>query len=366
MSMSRRSFLAATCVLAGRAMGAAVFQDAWDGVGRVVAVGDVHGDKDALVAVLRMAGMIDEQERWTGEESHLVQTGDIPGRGPQTRQAFDLLMKLETEAAAAGGKVHAIIGNHEAGVIYGDLRNILPEEFQEFREPDSEKRLDKAFENEIAALRREGRLPSKQSEMDYLKNTWFERHPPGFVEHRQAFSPGGAYGSWIRRNNAVIRINDTMFLHGGISPKYARRTRSELNAAIRRELADPARLLPGTATDTQGPLWYRGMAEGEPSEIESHLRETLRFHGVRRMVIGHTVTRKAILPRFEGRVVNIDLGLSRFYGRPPACLVIETGSVHVLHNGTKISLPGSGKDELEGYLKTVEAAERQPSSVGRS
>ena len=362
MRMSRRGFLAATCVLAARATGAAEVQDTWESVGRVVAVGDVHGDKDAFVAVLKMAGMIDSQERWIGEQAHLVQIGDVPARGPQTRQAFDLLMKLETQAAVAGGKVHAIIGNHDAGVIHGDLRNILPEEFKEFREPDSEKRLDKSFENELEERRRAGRLPSKQSDLDALKNAWFERHPPGFVEHREAFSPSGPYGSWIRRNNAVVRINDALFLHGGISPKYARRTRRELNDTVRRELADPERLLPGLATDTQGPLWYRGLAEGEPSELESHLRGVLRFHGVRRIVIGHTVTRTAILPRFEGRVVNIDLGLSRFYGRPPACFVMEATSVYVIHRGTKISLPGSGKDELADYLKAVQAAEQQPSS----
>src|SRR5262245_61495778 len=109
MSMSRRGFLAATCVLAARAAGATEVQDAWEGVARVVAVGDVHGDKDALVAVLKMVGIIDAQERWAGERAHLVQIGDVPARGPQTRQAFDLLMKLEVEAAAAGGKVHAII-----------------------------------------------------------------------------------------------------------------------------------------------------------------------------------------------------------------------------------------------------------------
>jgi metallophosphoesterase superfamily enzyme len=130
--MSRRGFLAATCALAARAAGAAEVQDTWEGVGRVVAIGDVHGDKDAFVAVLKMAGMIDAQERWIGEQAHLVQVGDVPARGPQTRQAFDLLMKLEAQAAAAGGKVHAIIGNHDAGVIYGDLRHITPEEFREF------------------------------------------------------------------------------------------------------------------------------------------------------------------------------------------------------------------------------------------
>jgi hypothetical protein len=364
MGMSRRSFLAATCALAARAAAdPPAPQDGWEGVGRVVAVGDVHGDKDALAAVLKMAGMIDAQERWTGGQAHLVQIGDVPARGPQTRQAFDLLMKLETQAAAAGGKVHAIIGNHDAGVIHGDLRNILPEEFSEFRESGSDKRLADAFEEEMAALRRAGRLPSKPSEIDYLKSSWFERHPPGFVEHREAFSPSGPYGSWIRRNNAVIRINDVMFVHGGISPRYARKTRREMNAAIRRELADPERLLPGTTTDTQGPLWYRGLAEGDPGPIESHLQEVLRFHGVRRIVIGHTVTRTAILPRFESRVVNIDLGLSRFYGRPPAFLLIEKDSTHVIHRGTKIPLPESGRGPLVEYLKAIEAADEQPSPV---
>jgi hypothetical protein len=171
-----------------------------------------------------------------------------------------------------------------------------------------------------------------------------------------------AYHAQMEPLNAVVRINDTLFLHGGISPKHARRPRREFNATVRRELADPERLLPGLATDTQGPLWYRGLAEGEPSELESHLRGVLRFHGVRRIVIGHTVTRTAILPRFESRVVNIDLGLSRFYGRPPACLVMEAASVYVIHRGTKISLPGAGKDELADYLKAVQAAEQQPSS----
>jgi Calcineurin-like phosphoesterase len=364
MGMSRRSFLAATCALAtGAVASAAEIQDEWERVARIVAIGDVHGDKDALVAVLKMAGMIDAENRWTGGQAHLVQIGDVPARWPQTRQAFDLLMKLETQAAAAGGKVHAIIGNHDAGVIHGDLRNILPEEFGEFRESGSEKRLANAFEEEMAARRRAGRLPSKPSEIDYLKSSWFERHPPGFVEHREAFSPSGPYGSWIRRNNAVIRINDVMFLHGGISPRYARKTRREMNAAIRRELADPERLLPGTTTDTQGPLWYRGLAEGDPGPIESHLQEVLRFHGVRRIVIGHTVTRTAILPRFESRVVNIDLGLSRFYGRPPAFLLIEKDSTHVIHRGTKIPLPESGRNPLVEYLSAVEAADPQPSPV---
>ena len=362
MTIDRRSFLAASLALAADTDAT---QDDWQGVERVVAVGDVHGDKDALAAVLRMAGVIDEKEDWIGGSAHLVQIGDVPARGPQTRKAFDLLMRLEQQAAGAGGKVHALIGNHDAGVIYGDLRNTLREEYGEFQEPRSQERLETAFAEEVAERRRAGRLTSDPGELDRLKAVWLESHPPGFVEHREAFSPSGHYGSWIRRNNSVIRINDTLFVHGGISPKYAKRTRRELNSTIRRELADPARLLPGTASETQGPLWYRGLAEEEQSPPQIHLQGVLRFHGVRRIVIGHTVTRTAILPRFGSRVVNIDLGLSRFFGRPPACLVLETASQHVLHRGAKIPMPGARKSDLVAYLKAVEAADEQPSPVGR-
>ena len=69
--------------------------DTWSGVERVVAVGDVHGDVDALMAVLKMAGLVDARGHWSGGKTHLVQTGDIPDRGDQTRQAYELLMRLE-------------------------------------------------------------------------------------------------------------------------------------------------------------------------------------------------------------------------------------------------------------------------------
>src|SRR6185295_5418060 len=92
--------------------------DVWTGIDRVVAVGDVHGDHDQLVAVLRSAGLLDAQLKWSGGKAHLVQTGDILDRGPDSRKAMDLLMRLEVEARAAGGEVHCLIGNHEAMNCY--------------------------------------------------------------------------------------------------------------------------------------------------------------------------------------------------------------------------------------------------------
>ena len=77
---NRRTFLAAFAgALFLRVQPA---QDDWQGIARVVAIGDVHGDKDALAAVLRMAGVMDANERWIGGTTHVVQVGDVPSRGP--------------------------------------------------------------------------------------------------------------------------------------------------------------------------------------------------------------------------------------------------------------------------------------------
>jgi len=361
MKITRRSLLAGSLGILARAQETA--KDDWQGVARVVAVGDVHGDRDALVAVLQMAGILDGARHWAGGKSHLVQIGDIPARGPQTREAYDLLMGLEGEALQSGGMVHPLIGNHDAAIMYGDLRNVLPEEYEEFREAESEARLQKAFNDEVAAARKSGQYPTRAEEIEYFRNSWFERHPPGFVEHRAAFGPTGQYGSWIRKHNAVIRINDALFVHGGISPKYVATARGTINGTIQRELLNPSKLPPGMSTETAGPLWYRGLAEDEERSLETHLRAVLRFHGVSRVVIGHTVTRTAILPRFGGRVVNIDLGLSRFYGRPPACLVLEGSSAYVLHRGAKVPLPGAKPGEFEAYCRAIIAADDKPSPV---
>jgi len=58
---------------------------------RTVAVGDVHGGYDQLVAILRAAGIIDAENRWSAGRTVFVQTGDVVDRGPDSRRALDLL-----------------------------------------------------------------------------------------------------------------------------------------------------------------------------------------------------------------------------------------------------------------------------------
>ncbi len=99
-------------------------QYAWDNVERVVAIGDVHGAYPAMVSLLKAAGLVDESLRWQGGQTHLVSLGDLLDRGPESARAMDLLMGLQPQAEAAGGRVHVVLGNHEIMNLSGDLRDV--------------------------------------------------------------------------------------------------------------------------------------------------------------------------------------------------------------------------------------------------
>lgn len=329
-------------------------QDAPRPVSRIVAIGDVHGDFAQLVAVLRAAGLVDRRHRWQGGRARLVQTGDLLDRGPDSRKVMDLLMDLEGQARRAGGAVHVLLGNHEVMNLIGDLRYVSAAEYEAFRGPDSAALRDRAF-----ALLAD---PTRREDAAY-RQQWDAEHPLGWVEHRVAFGPKGKYGRWLRTRDVIARIGDSAFLHGGISPKYAALAAEEINARVWREMADERALAVGMAVDEDGPIWYRGLARDAEAALAAHVDAVLASLGVRRIVIGHTVTAGAVLPRFGGKVILIDVGLSAVYGGPPAALLIEDGRPYALHRGRKLALPVDGN--LLPYLEAAAALDPPPSPLAR-
>jgi len=333
----------------------ALGQNVFSGVERIVAVGDVHGDYEQFVTVLRQAGVIDGRARWTGGRTHLVQTGDVLDRGPDSRKVMELLIALAPPALKAGGRVHALVGNHEAMNVLGDLRYVHPGEYDAFRGPNSRQLQERAWTLLSDSTRRKD--PAYRTQ-------WFADHPPGWVEHRLAFEGNGRYASWIRGNDAVVKIDDYLFLHGGIGPAYVDSSIAALNAGVRRALGGVAAPPAGNiAEDPEGPLWYRGLATGDEAELSAYVDSVLKNFGVAHVVMGHTVTIGTIYPRFGGRVIMIDVGLSAVYGGPPACLVIEGGKAYALHRGERLELPLGG--DVLPYLERAAALD-PPSSRLRS
>jgi hypothetical protein len=188
---------------------------------RVVAVGDVHGDYDAFVAILQKAGLIDEKLHWVGKNTTLVQTGDYLDRGSKCREVMDLLMALEVEAPLKGGRVITLMGNHEAMNIMGDLR-YADAMYPEFVDKSSARRRQAAFDDFLDWQGSHAGLGGMATQAGHASTAteavWFAKHPLGYVEQREAMSPTGNYGRWLRERPAVVQIGTTLFVHGGISP----------------------------------------------------------------------------------------------------------------------------------------------------
>ena len=322
---------------------------------RVVAIGDVHGSLDGLLAVLRAAGLVSADGRWSGGTATLVQTGDVTDRGAGVRGAFDLIRRLAKEADAAGGRVVPVLGNHEAMNLLGELRDVTPEICATFARSDSDKIRDDAWRDyeklvQRRARDREGEQPPGLSR---TKEGFLGAYPRGCLEYRLALGPDGDYGKWLRTLPIAARVERSVFMHAGAPPDTVESI-DVLNKQARDEIARADRVLrrlsdaglaerwfriedtvnviaaeirwvnglvarakeTGEAPDLrgidpmllqeaaallgigewsllkpEGPLWYRGYALAEEPTLDAPFTALLERWDADRLVVGHTVNR---------------------------------------------------------------------------
>jgi len=375
------------------------------GADRIVAVGDIHGDYDNLVAILQAAGLVDSKAKWNGGRATLVITGDFFDRGPDVRPVLDLLMKLEKEAARRRGRVVVLLGNHEAINLAYDLPYVSNQSLAAFADRRSQSRREKAWREYVEIHERLAERYGEGALKVLAESEWMKERPAGYLEYQEAISARGKYGRWLRSKSAIAQIGDTVFVHGGLTPEAAESGIELLNSRIRAEiegvdrvrsyLADEGLILPffsqkevhavvdeeaklldqasedlrlvvtaykaiyrWTLYDTLGPLWFRGYGEWSDQEGEEKIEAVLQHLGARRIVVGHTFPPDPsnILPRFGGRVFLIDTGMLRGYvenGRPSA-LEIRGDEVTAIYENGRVALDSAG------VSSTIQSRSRRP------
>lgn len=324
---------------------------------RIIAVGDIHGDFDQFIKLIQHLGLVDKKLRWVGGDTHLVQLGDIPDRGPDSRKAMDLLIKLQKSAAKAGGQVTVLIGNHEAMMMTNDLRYVHPGEYAAFKDRNSKARQDAYFQQTIAYIK--ANTPEEEwpdFNKDYRKE-WELEFPLGYVEHRIAWAPTGEYGKWVLSRPAVVKIGDTLFAHGGLSPQYSVMSLSDINTRVRTVLANgPVIPENSIVEDPNGPLWDRGwVSRDQTPENQAVLNSVLQAYDAKRLVIAHTPVASAIIPRFGGRVLLADVGLASHYGSGFAAVEIIGDEVKAILSKGELALPNGDYDSLQQADQQIEA-----------
>jgi len=366
----------------------------------VVAVGDVHGDYEALVAILQATEILDDQLAWSGGESILVQTGDLLDRGARVREVMDLIIRLEDEAPRHGGRVVQLLGNHEIMNLLRLTRDVNAEVYQGWVTDKSEKLRRTTYRSVVHHNRTRAReLGFDWREPAGFKDNWFAQHPPGYLEYVADMGPEGTYGTWLREKEAVALVEGSIFMHAGIPPAMSGLTLAEINQRVRADLdaadewhallveyavgqehytaaemisaarsyirsekkygalsgkrkATPQKrtLLTeleqfisfgyGTLLGEDGPMWFRGLATWTEEEGTPYLREILAHHGAERFICGHTPQKSGIRTRFDKQVFLIDTGMlsSHYKGGQASALVLRDGSCRAVYLDTSSSI----------------------------
>ncbi|UCF67928.1 MAG: metallophosphoesterase [Acidobacteriota bacterium] len=375
---------------------------------RVVAVGDLHGGYDAFVSILLSSGLIDANKRWIDDEACLVQLGDVVDRGDRWPEIMALIDEL---ARQAPGRFHALLGNHEAMNLLGDWRYVTQCDIERFSEEDESKERRRAY-------REFERLPiGRDLDEEACRRAFDERFPPGWFARRAAFVPKGRYGAWILERPLAVRLQRTLFVHGGLTPADARLGPEELERRTKQELLEilelkqeliergwlssllpfdaifpilsslldtlqqntsigrnyrvgPAwrllELADALAIRVDGPLWHRDFANGVEAEVEPALDEVLWLWDVDRIVVAHTPQLGGrIGARFGGRAYLIDTGIGPHYGGHASALELRDGGVRALYPGGAEVLVRS-EPAIERLLREGRVVASEPLVESRS
>ncbi|MFS8007966.1 putative protein-tyrosine-phosphatase [Helianthus anomalus] len=100
---------------------------------RLIVVGDLHGDLSKTQQALRLTGLIDAGDRWSGGAATLVQVGDVLDRGGEELKIVYFLEKLKRQAVKDGGNVITMNENHEILNVDRNFYSTDPYWLEEFR-----------------------------------------------------------------------------------------------------------------------------------------------------------------------------------------------------------------------------------------
>lgn len=270
---------------------------------KILAIGDLHGDYKATIAVLKKGKIINKKKNWIAGKTHVVQLGDILDRKPRSinnsdedseLKIFNLFMKLQKQAFKAGGAFHCIMGNHELMNIMGEFSYVSPMGMKHFDNPNNRKNF---------------------------------------------FKPGSKIAKkFANRWNVIIKIGKYIFVHGGLNKEISQNYKipfinkimsSYLNGNIKLEKSNKFNKL---FLDHDSLMWNREFS-GNLVNCEK-LQKILNYKKAKSIIVGHTPQKEGINDKC-GLIWRIDTGMSRAFGH------FNNDKLQILkiiNNGKKINI----------------------------
>ncbi|MFK7982068.1 MAG: metallophosphoesterase [Saprospiraceae bacterium] len=280
---------------------------------KLLAISDIEGNFNSFYSLLVANGVMDTAFNWTYGQGHLVLNGDFMDRGDNVTQVLWLIYKLEQAAQKAGGMVHFILGNHEVLNLEGKTNYV-----------------DKKYI----------KLAQKYAKKEDKK-----------AAYTQLMADNQELVKWMKSKNAMEKIGNTLFVHGGISPELIKAgfQINQINDIIRNRLNNgpSSNSLDRQDEDflfaSHGPLWYRGLATPYRNFYkkctEKEVNKALKHFRVKHISIGHTIANKVSLD-YNGAIIRTDVSHGDQKNSPTsqALLILDKQLFRVDGKGTKVAL----------------------------
>lgn len=257
-------------------------------VKKIAALSDIHGQYDLLIELLQNNKIIDKNLNWSFGKGHFVIVGDIFDRGDKVNEILWFIYELEMQAKNAGGRVHYLLGNHEYMVLYNDLRYIH----------------------------------EKYNIVSKLLN----------LEYDQLYGDNTIIGRWLRSKSTIVKINDILFTHGGISEDFISQEGfniNKINNTMRKSIPRLKELRNfrknGQSKDlynmyfgSNSLIWYRGYFEGVL--IDTDISNILKLVDANHIVVGHTSNKK-VVQLYDNKIIGVDSNIKK--GKYGELLIIK-------------------------------------------
>lgn len=275
---------------------------------RIVAIGDLHGDLEKARRAFRLAGLIDSHDRWAGGSTVAVQVGDLLDRGDQEIELLYWLERLQREARGSGGELHVLNGNHETMNVAQSFRYATHGGFESFRQWSLAHSLENALKLRCGC----------HSAHELRKSINGLKACDGVSARSAALEPGGPVTSrFLAHHPVVLQVGSTVFVHGGLLPRHVEYGVDRINEETRDWMLNgPVKAKPSFLLGRNAVVWARDYSHEDETkcDCDSLQRALAAVPGARRMVVGHTIQETGINGACDGKVLRVDVGLSKGCG----------------------------------------------------
>ncbi len=279
---------------------------------RIIVIGDIHGDYNIFIELLKLSKVIDNNLNWIGKNTYVIQMGDtLDGKRPDIIldksylskpgeiKINNLIISLDKQAKFYNGRVISILGNHELYPYYYNN--------------------DSKFNN------------------DYVKNVDLEEYKKIYnIERYKYYKPGSGDGAILYGNTRplIIQLGKFIFTHGSLNNEFLELCLKnklykssnhkivdikKLNKIVSDWLISNTKKIPFfiNSDDNINPLFNRDLTNPRSLNIKvcSKLVNNILkyFKNADYLVMGHS-THKNINTLCDNRVYRTDIGISRAFG----------------------------------------------------